>query len=84
MHGNVWEWCQDVWHDNYEGAPSDGSAWTEGDQKFRVLRGGSWAHFGPDLRSSHRILIAPDYKGSHGGVRFFGLRVAAPVGKDSP
>jgi formylglycine-generating enzyme required for sulfatase activity len=85
MHGNVWEWCQDVWHDNYEGAPSDGSAWTEGDQNFRVLRGGSWAHFGPDLRSSHRILVAPDYKGSHGsGVRFFGLRVAASVESGSP
>jgi formylglycine-generating enzyme required for sulfatase activity len=84
MHGNVWEWCEDVWHDNYAGAPSDGSAWIEGDQKFRVLRGGSWAHFGPDLRCSHRILIAPDYKGSYGGVRFFGLRVAAPVERGSP
>jgi hypothetical protein len=30
MHGNVWEWCQDHWHDNYEGAPTDGSAWIEG------------------------------------------------------
>jgi len=74
-----------VWHDNYEGATSDGSAWTEGDQNFRVLRGGSWAHFAPDLRSSHRILVAPDYKGSHGsGVRFFGLRVAASVESGSP
>ncbi len=80
MHGNVWEWCQDVWHDNYEGAPSDGSAWTEGDQKFRVLRGGSWAHYGPDLRSSHRILLIPAYKGHHPSraIRFFGLRVALP------
>ncbi|MGD1808538.1 SUMF1/EgtB/PvdO family nonheme iron enzyme [Dapis sp. BLCC M126] len=43
MHGNVWEWCQDVWHDNYEGAPTDGSAWeTGGNTKFRLLRGGSW------------------------------------------
>jgi formylglycine-generating enzyme required for sulfatase activity len=43
MHGNVWEWCQDVWHGNYEGAPTDGSAWIEGgDQERRVLRGGSW------------------------------------------
>jgi len=73
MHGNVWEWCQDVWHDNYDGAPSDGSAWTEGDQSFRVLRGGSWAQFGPDLRSSHRILIQSGY-----GIKFFGLRVAMP------
>ncbi|MDJ0517348.1 MAG: SUMF1/EgtB/PvdO family nonheme iron enzyme [Trichodesmium sp. MO_231.B1] len=43
MHGNVWEWCQDIWHDNYEDAPNDGSAWeTEGDLQIRVLRGGSW------------------------------------------
>ena len=43
MSGNVWEWCQDVWHDSYQGAPADGSAWLqEGDQARRVLRGGSW------------------------------------------
>ena len=43
MHGNVWEWCLDYWHNNYEGAPTDGSAWIEeGDSTFRVLRGGSW------------------------------------------
>lgn len=43
MHGNVWEWCLDHWHDNYEGAPTDGSAWiTGGDRDRRVVRGGSW------------------------------------------
>ncbi|MEB3826999.1 bifunctional serine/threonine-protein kinase/formylglycine-generating enzyme family protein, partial [Phormidium sp. CCY1219] len=43
MHGNVWEWCQDVWHDNYNGAPSDGSAWDwGGDSGYRMRRGGSW------------------------------------------
>jgi eukaryotic-like serine/threonine-protein kinase len=43
MHGNVWEWVEDVWHENYEGAPDDGSAWTEGgDPNSRLLRGGSW------------------------------------------
>jgi formylglycine-generating enzyme required for sulfatase activity len=43
MHGNVWEWCQDVWHDNYDGAPVDGSAWVNGGNRSRrVLRGGSW------------------------------------------
>ena len=46
MHGNVWEWCEDHWHDSYKGAPEDGSAWIdpeagENDEK-RVLRGGSW------------------------------------------
>ncbi|NJM68087.1 MAG: formylglycine-generating enzyme family protein [Acaryochloris sp. RU_4_1] len=43
MHGNVWEWCQDTWHDNYTGAPTDGSAWvSENDNDPRILRGGSW------------------------------------------
>jgi formylglycine-generating enzyme required for sulfatase activity len=43
MHGNVWEWCEDAWHDSYEGAPSDGSAWVEGgSHRMRVLRGGAW------------------------------------------
>jgi formylglycine-generating enzyme required for sulfatase activity len=43
MHGNVWEWCQDVWHGNYKDAPTDGSAWLDGrDSDVRVLRGGSW------------------------------------------
>jgi len=41
MHGNVWEWCQDSWHNNYNGAPTDGSAWTD-NNVYRVLRGGSW------------------------------------------
>jgi len=43
MYGQVWEWCDDSWHDNYEGAPTDGSAWLEGKNKNRSpLRGGSW------------------------------------------
>jgi len=42
LAGNMWEWCQDVWHETYKGAPSEGSAWTGGDEKSRVLRGGSW------------------------------------------
>ena len=43
MHGNVWEWVEDVWHDNYLGAPVDGGAWTQGgDPSNRLLRGGSW------------------------------------------
>ncbi|MEI2770159.1 MAG: formylglycine-generating enzyme family protein [Candidatus Competibacter sp.] len=43
MLGNVLEWCQDHWHDHYEGAPTDGSAWLSGDAgAYRVRRGGSW------------------------------------------
>ena len=44
MHGNVWEWVGDCWHENYRRAPSDGTAWTSGgDCSLRVLRGGSWS-----------------------------------------
>jgi formylglycine-generating enzyme required for sulfatase activity len=42
MHGNVWEWVQDGWHDCYDGAPTDGSAWESGDGADRVFRGGGW------------------------------------------
>jgi formylglycine-generating enzyme required for sulfatase activity len=56
MHGNIWEWCQDHWHDNYEGAPSDGSPWLSNDENdSRTLRGGSW-DFDPWLcRSTCRL-----------------------------
>jgi formylglycine-generating enzyme required for sulfatase activity len=46
-HGNVWEWCENVWHHTYIGAPSDGSAWLPGaDIDLRVARGGSWYFLG--------------------------------------
>jgi formylglycine-generating enzyme required for sulfatase activity len=55
MHGNVWEWVQDVVHDNYEGAPLTGKAWEEGgDQARRILRGGSWMYNPRYLRSALR------------------------------
>jgi len=58
MHGSVWEWCQDVWHENYEGAPADGSAWMEGgNQERRVLRGGSWVSYPKYCRSAYRNLL---------------------------
>jgi formylglycine-generating enzyme required for sulfatase activity len=55
MLGNVWERTQDCWNENYNGAPTDGSAWTQGDCFQRVLRGGSWASSNTqDLRLANR------------------------------
>lgn len=54
MHGNVWEWCEDIWADNYESTPRDGSANKIGDAKLKVLRGGSWADSSRYVRSSNR------------------------------
>jgi formylglycine-generating enzyme required for sulfatase activity len=70
MHGNVWEWVEDVWHNNYTGAPSDGSARiTGGNQAQRVLRGGSWFNSQQILRSANRLRFAPN-NGFYGtGVR---------------
>lgn len=56
MHGNVWEWCQDRWHDSYNGAPSDGSAWESGDSSCRLLRGGSWNYVTAYCRAACRDL----------------------------
>jgi formylglycine-generating enzyme required for sulfatase activity len=55
MHGNVWEWCEDNWHEDYSGdPPSDGSVWPGGDVSIRVLRGGSWSNYPQFLRSAYR------------------------------
>ena len=60
MHGNVWEWCLDRWHDNYQGAPTDGSAWIEGaDSTSRLVRGGSWFHDPAHCRSAYRSSVNP-------------------------
>lgn len=55
MHGNVWEWCADHWHDSYAGAPVNGSAWiTENKNANRVSRGGSWVNSPGHCRSAAR------------------------------
>lgn len=71
MHGNVWEWCADAWHDDYTGAPTDGSAWAGKTGPARVLRGGCW-HDPPWLcRSVARLKCA-----ANEGEDYFGFRVA--------
>ncbi len=55
MHGNVWEWCEDNWHDNYEGAPTNGSAWLSGISNTKVVRGGSWINAPHYCRSACRF-----------------------------
>jgi formylglycine-generating enzyme required for sulfatase activity/tRNA A-37 threonylcarbamoyl transferase component Bud32 len=71
MHGQVWEWCADTWHNNYDGAPCDGSAWEVGGDSYRrVLRGGSWNFRAELCRSASRSWNECD-----GGLRICGLRV---------
>ncbi|MGL5871049.1 MAG: SUMF1/EgtB/PvdO family nonheme iron enzyme [Xenococcaceae cyanobacterium] len=73
LHGNVAEWCIDTWHDNYTGAPVDGSAWISGKEKeARVLKGGSWLHVPGSCRCASRLNALPNSKSDA-----FGFRVAA-------
>jgi formylglycine-generating enzyme required for sulfatase activity len=77
MYGNVWEWCLDHWHESYEGAPTDGSAWVDGEglngwesrEKTRLLRGGSWFFQPQDCRSAFRFRSRPGNRDSYRGFR---------------
>ncbi|NJO74946.1 MAG: formylglycine-generating enzyme family protein [Leptolyngbyaceae cyanobacterium RM1_406_9] len=70
MHGNVWEWCQDHWHSDYEGAPTDGSAWLSKDKNAgHILRGGSWSSNPRNCRSAARDYSSPDSHYSKLGFR---------------
>jgi formylglycine-generating enzyme required for sulfatase activity len=74
MSGNVWQWCEDSWHTNYGGAPTDGSAWHGGDESMSILRGGAW-NYGPSgLRSADR-----NWFPRSGRTAFIGFRVARPL-----
>jgi formylglycine-generating enzyme required for sulfatase activity len=55
MAGNVFQWVQDCYHGNYDGAPTDGSAWTSRDCIYRVVRGGAWLNGPQYLRAANRI-----------------------------
>jgi formylglycine-generating enzyme required for sulfatase activity len=65
MLGNVWEWCEDAWHDNYKDAPADGTAWAD-EGRHRVYRGGGWADDARRCRCAYRAPGGP-------GRRFNGL-----------
>jgi formylglycine-generating enzyme required for sulfatase activity len=69
MAGNVWQWVQDCNHDNYNGAPTDGSAWTIGDCGRRVVRGGSWGNVPQYLRSASRDWYGATDRDFHIGFR---------------
>ncbi|MDJ0775007.1 MAG: formylglycine-generating enzyme family protein [Mastigocoleus sp. MO_167.B18] len=86
MHGNVWEWCLDDWHDNYEGAPTDGSPWfDQNDNLYQttdraVLRGGSWIYTPIFCRSASRYDLS-----RMGGVLIInnsGFRVVCALGNN--
>ena len=70
MHGNVREWVQDAWHDNYNGAPTDGSVWESAETgAARVLRGGSWSDDAGYCRSAARYYSQPGVQGGNSGFR---------------
>lgn len=78
MHGNVWEWCEDGWHDNYQEAPRDERAWTDNHSQTsaRVLRGGSWFNSLTHCRSARRF----SYGRGH-AYNSYGFRLVCPVGR---
>ena len=79
LSGNVWEWCADQWHGNYEGAPTDGSAWIDrGENTSRVLRGGGWGSDSRYCRISNHGFNPPAYRTDGVGFR---MVVGSPSGR---
>jgi formylglycine-generating enzyme required for sulfatase activity len=87
MHGQLWEWCLDLWHPSPLDAPADGRAWEEPDpalagnpkQDDRVLRGGCWCSDPRQCRSASRGGSSPIFRDT-----FVGFRVVGQVGSDAP
>ena len=69
MHGNVVEWVKDMWHDDYDGAPTDGSVWDDGSGSSQVVRGGCWVSRAGLCRSALRISYDPGVRNHHLGFR---------------
>ena len=75
MHGNVWEWCADDWHDSYKGAPKDGSVWIKDNKNYedpesrKLLRGGSWYFHAWYCRSAYRSYASARNQGYNRGFR---------------
>lgn len=69
MHGNVCEWCADVWHPNHFGAPTDGSPHSDSTNPRRVIRGGAWDYLPRLLRSSWRDSLPADARRDNVGFR---------------
>jgi formylglycine-generating enzyme required for sulfatase activity len=69
MDGNVSEWVEDCWHDNYNRAPRDGSAWVNPGCALRMIRGGSWGSSPNQARSAYRLAAEPDTRSGRVGFR---------------
>ena len=70
MHGKVWEWMEDHWHEDYTDASDGGSAWvSNGDRTRRVVRGGSWFNYPRYLRSANRSRSTTDERFYNSGLR---------------
>ena len=73
LYGNVWEWCEDVYHENYVGAPTDGGAWLAPAGSCRIVRGGAWITTAQCCLSSHRVWLVSGSRRNTLGLRVVGL-----------